>query len=235
MKQSVYDLAFNFIEEFFGEKECSSEIQRDIIDFINDLLYDEFTDSEIVQRWLDFKKQHPGRIPKLEKLYAQPPREKNLLKPNIFYYHNSLQLTCPPPLRELDYNTGEITKFDMPYFLEMRASLTLDELITYYQTHTGIDGVWNNKRLVGSFHWLLKTYEPEILLFMIDVAVDYAISEDLGRIDPLKLVDYYAMAEANRTAKVTEIRQAGDEKVVLRKRILSSRRRRQETEREVYS
>lgn len=224
MKKSVFDLAFGFIETFYGKKECPANVKKDILHFMEDLLYDGFTTEEIEERWQAFADHNPGTMPKLMALYKQGPTSLNLLKPGVFYFHNLLQVVPGAPKRNLDLDSGTITAVGQEYFLEMRASLTVDQLVDYYAKQFGLRlNESDKKRDIGRFKWLLKNHDTESILFMIDAAANLALDMDWAIVEPIKLAEYKREANEMKMAKVTEIRQAGAEQIVPRKRVLSSR------------
>jgi hypothetical protein len=219
---SVYDLAFHFVQDFYG-KECPKDVKSEVLDYMHDLLWDGFTTKEIVSRWKQFKMGNPGKVPDLDQLYKEAPTELNLLKPGKFYYHNKLILLPPPPKREFDINTGEIKKIEEPYFLEMRASMTIGEVTQYYIEQFGLRRVNEVERnhIEGTIKVLLRHYDVELILFMIDCAANERYSEDDGPpTDPITLKSYSVKAEEARQAKITEIRENGEERIVTRKRVL---------------
>lgn len=223
---SFYDLAFAFIERFYDEEPADAEKKR-VIGEIRQLLLNGWTSEDIVNEFRMFMGSFPDVRPNIPELFEYLRRKNtNLLHPDRFYYHNQLRLMPGPPKRILDINTGTILKDETPYYLEMRASYTVDDLTDYYVRQSGLAIAPNErKRMIGSFNYLLKTFDVEMVLFMIDAGVNAAYSEDLGKdqLSPLKLADYAAVAEVQLGEKRTENITAGDDRVVPRRRVLSLR------------
>jgi hypothetical protein len=223
---SVFDLAFHYIERFY-EEEPSTEEKREILERFEDLFAFGWTIEGISKVIKRFMQEHPGVRPDIAKLFSKAySPEKNLISPDAFYYHNQLRITPGAPKRELDINTGEIKKVEEEYYLEMKASYTIDNLVDYYVTQLRLHiDAYERKKLVGAFKYLLKSHDVESLLFMIDVASNTVYSEDRDRngFTPFKLTDYRTFANQQRDAKRTENILSGDDKIVPRKRILSFR------------
>lgn len=217
---SMYDLAFHFIQDFYGAS-CPQETKEKVLDEIVDLLYRGFTSGEIARRWKTYRREYPGSIPDFQTLYAKDPEEENLLTPDKMYYHNALILIPPPPKRTFDPESGEIHKENHPYFLEIRASFTIRELVEYYVRSFSLTPDEEDlHQYEGAMKWLLKYHDVEQILFMIDVAANLCRSEDLEPIPPVRLREYRRDAENIRLTKITELRAMGEERIVPRKRAL---------------
>lgn len=228
MRYSVFDLAFTYIERFY-EEEPPTEEKRRILQEFQDLLAAGWTTEDIIKHLRAFITKHPGVRPDIPRLFSKLHRsQENLMKPDRFYYHNQLRITPGPPKRYLDYNTGQIVKTEEDYYLEMRTSYTIDDLTDYYLEQFTLDvSPEERKRIVGSFKYLLKTHDLDLILFMIDVAANHAHSEDMDResFNPLKLTDWKTIAREQLNEKITENKLSGDDKIVPRKRVLSLRSR----------
>lgn len=226
MNYSVFDLTFTYIQRFYTEEPNREEKLR-ILNQFEDLLFYGWTTEDIVKSLRAFQVRYPGQRPDLPQLFSKlNPTSNNLLKPNKTYYHNELRLMPGPPKRELDYNTGEIKKVVEEYFLEIRASYTIDNLVDYFIKQFDLPSNGDErKRYIGGFKYLLKTYNIDLVLFMIDAAANLTYSEDRNQRDfnPLDLAEYRHAAETATMNKQTEIRIAGDDKIVPRKRVLTFR------------
>ena len=224
---SLFDLAFHYIERFYDE-EPSTEEKRQIIEEFEDLFFYGWSMGDINKVIKRFIERNPGQKPSSvsESFEREYRGEDNLLTPGKYYYHNQLRLTPGPPVMHLDINLGEITTIEEPYFLEMRASYTINDLVDYYIKQFDVKaGPDERKRLVGTFKYLLKTVDVEKLLFMVDVAINTVYSEDMDRngFNPFKLIDFRTNAEKQLGEKRTEHMLDGGEKIVPRKRVLSLR------------
>lgn len=223
---SIFDLAFTYIQRFYDEEPSKEEKVRILTEF-EDLLFYGWTTEDIIKHLRGFQVRFPGQRPDLPKLFSKlHPSSSNLLKPNTNYHHNELRLMPGPPKRELDYNTGEIKKISEDYFLEIRASYTIENLVDYFVKQFDLPANGDSfKRYIGGFKYLLKTYNIDTVLFMIDAAANLAYSEDKNRRDfnPLSLAEYRHTAETAMMNKQTEIKLSGDDKIVPRKRVLTFR------------
>lgn len=223
---SFYDLVFAFLERFYEETPSDSEKHK-VASEIRALLIDGWTAEAITNELRMFRGSFPGVRPDLAEMFAYLRlTQVNLLHPDRFYFHNQLRIMPGPPKRALDLNAGIIVKEEEVYFLEMRASYTVDDLTDYYIRQSNATVPANDrKRMLGAFKYLLRTHDVELVLFMIDAGVNAVYSEDLGReqLSPLKLADYQGVAEAQFAEKRTENIRAGDDCVVPRRRVLSLR------------
>lgn len=98
-------------------------------------------------------------------------QNKNLLKQGIRYYHKELNIMSKLNPIHHNVDTGIITSQGNEYWIEPRASYTLEELINYMYSKNMID---KDEFPTGRMHGLIKSmvnqYGLEILLFMIEHA-----------------------------------------------------------------
>lgn len=98
--------------------------------------------------------------------------ENSLTKKGHYYCHRALQLLPPDPVVCED---GTFKEF--PFYQEMRARFTLDDLTAYYRRKFPQYIIADDKRDAAQFRHMLKKYESmgaieplDIVLFMIDEA-----------------------------------------------------------------
>jgi hypothetical protein len=225
MTLSIYDIVHEYLSLF--KKKATKEFRRTVKNDIKELLANGWCADEIIKV---IQQKHRSK-PDVNNMYpsfwfaTKRPKKRNLLTPGKFYYHNDLRLTSPPPKRELDYDTGEIKIVsNVPYFLEMKASYTIDDLIRYYAKQFRIKITKEDwSRYQGSFNWLLKNYKLETILFMIDATVNHCEAEDLPvPSTPLEIRNYYREALEAKNAKKTEAVLSGGNKIVRKKRMQPS-------------
>lgn len=98
----------------------------------------------------------------------------SLLKKDVFYYHNLLQVRSRPAMlnmKTLEFNSN-------PFFIEMKISFTINDLLNYFYTTTNQElSFRDEKKDIGALNFLLKSYnridfiEPvDFILFLIDYA-----------------------------------------------------------------
>lgn len=226
MTLSVYDLVHEYIRIFFPKKKLTKEQKKRIRQEINELLDKGWCADEIIEGFLSYKKRYPNASTMLvTTMFTTRTKKKiNLLKPGKFYYHNDLRLTSPPPRKEIDYDSGEIKTISEPYFLEMRADYTIDDLTDYYIRQFRLKPNMNDrKRYRGSLLYLLKQDSLEKLLFMIDATANHCQAEDRSAPrTPLDITEQKKDALEARSAKITETALAGGKKIVRKKRVRTS-------------
>lgn len=120
----------------------------------------------------EFARQYPEmvkRVYMLEEIFDNKKPPKNIMNPDIFYYHNRLREVPPPPrMRKVD---GKYIQEVEPFFLEMKKRFTMEELLDYWYEKMNID---SNPHMIkqdeGKFNYLLGVYDLDEILFAIDVA-----------------------------------------------------------------
>lgn len=229
MLVSVYDLAYGYLKKYSSD-EISDDIVTETLNSFKELLADGWTAESIIRN-LDHKKWKLQDF--LKQFKRNNLKEKNLMKPDEYYWHPQLRIVPDAPKRVVDYDTGLITKVEQPYFLEMRASYTLNDLYWYYTKQHGEPetqgevGKWK-----GGLRYLLSQYSLDTVLFMIDASANHIRSEDYQPLNsPLDMADYIREAQRAIGEKITEERTAGDEGIVPKRRIPLSRGRSETTER----
>lgn len=219
---SIYDIVYDYMGLFYEGKRLSKEQKKTIHQEVKKLLQAGWCSSELYSAFKGVKRKSPDlqTLKVSTAIRGTRKQEVNLLKQSTFYYHNALRVTSPPPKREIDYDSGEIKTIDTQYFLEMRASYTVNELVDYYGRQLGTKLRSHEKsRYIGSFKWLLKTYDIEMILFMIDATVNMCIAEDMPMpYSPLDIQKYYREAELAYNEKRTETIVSGGNKVVRKRR-----------------
>lgn len=222
MTLSIFDLVYDYMDKFFPDEKLTKEQKVNIHREIKKVLRYRWCSEDILRRFRDIKRNRPDlKTLNVSKLFSgRKPPNKNLLDPEVFYYHNILRITCKPPRRQLDIDSGEIININEPYFLEMRASFSMDELIDYYCKQFRIQLPKQERaRYAGAFKWLLKMIDIEIILFMIDVAANICLSEDKpAPSTPMEIRQYIREAMEVRDLKETEAVLSGGNKIVKRKR-----------------
>lgn len=222
---SIYDIVYDYIDIFYTDESPTREDKKTIHSEVKKLLELGWCEEELVKGFKEGKKKRPDIYSaKVSQLFTpKKPKRINLIRPNVFYYHNDLRLTCAPPKREIDYDSGDITVINEPYFLEMKASYSIEDLIHYYRRQVGTSKSDDNNRFKGSLLYLLKSYTVEELLFMIDIMVNTCKADDLPLpSSPLDSQKYYKEAKEVINLKKTETIQAGGKAIVRKKRIRTS-------------
>lgn len=95
----------------------------------------------------------------------------NLLK-NEFYFHKELKILPTAGTVFYDYNSGTMTKQENEFYLEMRYDYTIDDLLNYVLSKDSFDKTLriNKNKTIGGLKWLLKKYDLQMILYMIDSA-----------------------------------------------------------------
>lgn len=219
---SVYDLVIGYIKLFRASEKLGPEDKKQLIQDFNHLLSEGWIAQEIGYH-LKMAAQTKDLSAKDVRLFFQSKKmnRTNLLIPNKMYYHNELRITSKPPVIDYDYDTGEYIRKVDDYFLEMRASYTLEELTAYFKrnVHLYIPEIMNDSRLKGALKWLTQNYDIEMVLFMIDIAENQIAFNDAQPLkNPSNLHEYFMNAKAGYECKMNQCRLAGGAKIVPRKR-----------------
>ncbi len=219
---SIYDLIYDYIARFYPDQKVDKETRRTIHREIKSLLKRGWCSSELFARFKVMGRRKGEPTPLVRKLVSgTPPKKKNLLDPDAFYYHNLLRVTCKPPSRSLDVDSGIIINHSETYFLEMRASLTMEELVEYYCRQFRLTlRKGDIDRMMGSFRWLLQAYTVEEILFMIDMNANNCLQADRAPPrSPLDIKRYLDDAIHVRSLKKSEAVLSGGNEIVRKKRM----------------
>lgn len=120
----------------------------------------------------------------------------NLMEHGKFYYHPALQIAPPPPTVEIlpDGTFRSSYEESTEFYLEMRESFTLDDLVDYFYKKSRGDSRFREKHK-GAFRHMLKHWTLDEVLYGIDEAV--MVSLDLNKdpiTSPFDIDEYYEEA-----------------------------------------
>ena len=211
---SVYELAFNLINKNY--KDIDNKTKVKIINKIIEVLQNGSSYNSINSKI----QTSPIGSEDVER-YLEGTRIgcSNLINFNIFYYHNELRVVPAAPEVYFDLNTGDFVREPFEYFLEMKASYTIDDLIDYLGTKPSMSLLFNNRnRLVGGLNSLLAKYDVDKLLFAIDhtdMVYDRRLIKNIFEIE-----EYMSEAEDSYNMKLTESVINETNKIVPKKRKL---------------
>ena len=138
---------------------------------IEDLL-EHYNDTDIVETIKTFKEQYPDR-----KVYyvsdvfrksrkTPTPSPDNLMKPDSFYYHDELRVVPPMPVEKVREDGSSYLHIE-PFYLEMRESYTLEDLLTYFQRKMKTASI-DKRKDIGALRYLVNSYGLDEVLFTID-------------------------------------------------------------------
>lgn len=226
--ESVYSMAFLFVEKAINN---NMYVEADVEGFYNNvvkqfnvMLDGGMTSEQLIKNINSVTNVKVTKDTNLYRLLGSNEKE-NLLKANTFYYHNLLRVLPSAPRIEWDINTGEIVTIQEPLFLEMRASITADQIVEYYCKcfDRKVDKS-SASRYKGSIKYMVEKLGVDMVLFMIDTAADIILTEDLQRpSSPVGIGEYEDTARERYFAKISENRVSEDDKIVIKQRVLPSR------------
>ena len=142
----------------------------------------------------------------------------SLLKKNVFYFHNQLQITSKAPT----YNPKTMSFSSEPFYLEMKIRYSLDDALDYFYKKNNVEEFYKNKkRDIGAIQFLLEQYKKIDLIEPIDFLlflIDYASDNDEGVIDNILNVDNKYRSEAYEYLKprFTQAKAMGINKIIFR-------------------
>lgn len=142
---------------------------------------------------------------------------ESLIKRDVFYYHNTLHITSKPPT----WNPVTLKEECEPFFMEMKISYTITDLLDYYYTKCNIDiELRNENRDKASFEYLLNNYKfKELNIEPLDVVlllIDTASRNNFRLTNPLKLQDLELEVLDYIKVMLPEAEHAGANKIVWR-------------------
>lgn len=221
-KISVYDLAYGYFKLFYPTETIDSTTKQQVLNNLQQLLDEGWTDLELAYYLKRAKAEGDSGVAQLLSFFQGKKRKySNLLKPSEMYYHNELRMTTPPPVIDFDYDTGETVRVVQEYFLELRSTMTLQDLMNYFKSksHLYIPEIMPDNRILGSFKWLVNNFEVELILFMIDEAeIHVACGKSAPLDNPSNIHEFFLAAKLHRQKKMNECKMAGGATIVPRKR-----------------
>lgn len=217
---SVYDLVEEYRGIFCPDERFEREDKKVLLRSLKKCLNSGWNAHEIIQAFRVYKKRGYELEFDVTKMMRGRSATPNLLNSRRFYYHNALRLTAAAPKRVINYDTGDIISVNEPYFLEMKASFNVDDLVEYYVRHIKPQTMQDTvSRYKGVFGYLLKSYDVEAILFMVDALVNHVLSNDAKKPStPFDCEKYYDEAREMRDKKKTEAVLSGGNEVVRKKR-----------------
>lgn len=214
---SVYDLAFNLIKNNYTE--IDNNTKRNIINKIKEVLNNGSTYTTInnkIQTDKIINKDYDGYLEN-----TRTSSYSNLITQDKLYYHNELRVYAEPPEVEFDLNTGEIKRQEFEYFLEMKASYTLEDLYNYLKTkNTMVYALDNKKRLMGGLISLVQRHGIEKILFAIDTTNTFYSGKSKMLKNIFEIEEYMPEAEINYNMKMSDSIVNNANKIILKKRKL---------------
>lgn len=223
-KISVYDLAYGYFKLFYqiDIDQLDITFKQQTLQAFQRLLDEGWTDREIAYYLKKAKKEQDDSVKRLLPFFRSLSRKQtNLLKSGEMFYHNELRMTTPPPIVDFDYDTGETVRIVQEYFLELRSSFTLHDLVAYFKSkpHLYVPEIMSDNRLLGSFKWLINNFDLELILFMIDEAeLHVACGKSAPLDNPSNIHEFFLAAKHHRQKKINECKLAGGATVVPRSR-----------------
>lgn len=145
-------------------------------------------------------------------------RTDNLLQRNKFYFHQALQITPPAPITTQLPDGSFHTTYE-PFYLEIRELFTLDDLLDYFYMRAGVVEKLTVDRDKGAFRHMLKSYDIDFLLHLIDEGV--AQAQDRGMnppTEPFSLQAFVAEAQELYECRKNTCFEGGFDHVIPRKR-----------------
>lgn len=214
MSASIFDISFMYISKNYSE--ISTEEKKKVISAVYCALKNGATSDDLI-----------NKINNIQDLNKAPysffvvKSTGNLLNPDKFYYHNELRCYPPPPKRYWDINSGEIISEKQDYFLEMKASYTVENMVSYLSKKESLKKALQDKnRAIGSINFLLKKYDIDYLLFLFDTANDIYTSKQKYIRSLVEISEFEDEAKINYEQKITESNISGQNKVINKKRVL---------------
>lgn len=171
--QDIVNLAHYFVVQITGKTTNNENRISHAIQSIQQLVQKGWTVETIKQELDAFKYHYPtlvSNIYHIEEIIGNKQPPNNLMDPDAFYYHNRLRKTSKPSQLVFNEETREYERIEEPFYLEMVECFTMDDLLDYWYKSNGMNPNENIiKQDRGRFEYLLKFYDLDELLFMIDI------------------------------------------------------------------
>jgi hypothetical protein len=140
---------------------------------------------------------------------------ENILEPLRFYHHPALQVAPPAPIVELLPDGTFRSSYDEEeFFLEIKESFTIDDLVDYFYRMTGNDNSRYRDRDKGAFKHMLRQTDLDALLYAID---DSTVGDEFPRM-PFDIEKYIKNAELILEERKSSLSMEGLDHVIPRPR-----------------
>lgn len=148
--------------------------------------------------------------------------DMNILAPTQLYYHKQLKIISKPQCINVDYNAGTmVSNQPQEFFLEMAASYTVNELTDYFMSKDMIDTQeYSRSRISGLMKYYVDRYGIDAVLFMIEAACQDSDSQERKMVNMREFENYYTTAKEFVENIKNNMKYAGGDKIVPRKRVL---------------
>lgn len=211
---SIYDIAFLYINKNYSE--ISKEEKLNVINAVSISLKHGATTNDLISK---INKSYDTK--KAPYSFFNINSTGNLLDPDTFYYHNFLRCIPDAPVRFWDINDGAIKTKKQEYFLEIKASCTVNDIFIYIKRKEFLcKALADKNRALGSISFLLKKYDIDFLLFLFDTANDIYSSKQKYARSLIEVSEFEVEAKLNYEQKITESKISGQDRIVHKKREL---------------
>jgi hypothetical protein len=152
------------------------------------------TSDEFRTRWIEIKDsvKTQDRVPLYPWITKEerPHREEDNLLQEDRYLHPRLNTQPPPFVSHIDENTGAVTHSVVEFVKERIEYFDIEDLVDYYYEKFP-EARRNRNRDKGAMRYMLKIYNLDKLLFIIDAAKLFVYDEDKRPPkSPLEIMDY---------------------------------------------
>lgn len=224
-KGSVFDLAATYIM-LFKDNMITSQQKKEITNDFCMVLKVGWTFKEIVNEMHRcIRNKTKMQIDSIPYFFTQSVRRNsnnnNLMDPMKFYYHKELKIMNGPKKVSVDYDAGTMISNDQPFFLEMAASYTLQNLTDYFLSKEMIDNnEYSRNRIGGLLKYYVERYGLDETLYMIEAANNDRISTERQLTNIREFENYYTKAKEFIENIKTNCKYSGGDKITPRKRKL---------------
>jgi hypothetical protein len=231
MKQSVFDLAYQYFDIFYPpEKLITTEKKASVLESFYSLLKGKWTSEELMGHLKEVAKNTPGVEPYQGNLLVffstKAKLRLNLLDPHSMYFHPELRIVPPLPTIEVDIDTGVIDNKPQDYYMEYRASYSIEDMINYWNWTVKPISKYQNARWVGGFKHLLNMYFVDLVLYMIDTVACVMKENGISApTSPIEIEEYLQRASEILVERTTELITYGGLQLVYKRRVPLDRRR----------
>lgn len=143
----------------------------------------------------------------------------NMIKSNTRYYHRELLSMARPSVVDHNINEGTFVSQQDDFYVEPRASYTMDEFLEFFYAKTDADkSIYPHRRMAGYFRTIIKNFGIDTTLFLIE-AISRTEPINGSKFDVDRVLEYIPTAQSFLNDVKQNCTNSGGDAYVIKKRV----------------